>query len=287
MSTTSIQPFSEDDTYTLLNFAGYGQPEADLWLLTFEQLLPNEVDARGHLNFDQTISKNDAIAETNSDDDLFNTSVLRGQGLILSELMLKLIGKPYNESDIVTYFSDRFLADDGNCFLSPFFPISVDKDTLDDFSVIHPLFTSYQSYLQKVKKLRAEFIQEMLTQFSPKTLIAILDDQEREIVLDVFKQFEFSDHDGIYAGWDTSSVMIVLSPDQLTNEHLDEIVNFINENSLPLDLEKEYGPTKLSQAELDRLAKEDARKKAIAKRKNKAKHDPSDPFCVCDECLKY
>lgn len=287
MSAANIQPFSEDDTYTLLNFAGYGQPEADLWFITFEQDLPTDADAHSFLNFDQTISKEDAVSETDSDEDQFNKAVLNGQGLIISELILKLIGKPYTESKVVDYFSQQLLASDGNSFLTPFYPIPIDKNDIQDFSESHPLFSSYDAYIQKAKKLRAEFIQELINQFSPKTVIAILDGEEREKILDVFKQYEFADHDGIFAGWDTSSVMLVLSPDQLNNYGMDNIVGFINENSLPLDLEKEYGPTKLSQAELDRLAKEEARKKAIAKRKNKAKHDPSDPFCVCDECLKY
>jgi len=33
--------------------------------------------------------------------------------------------------------------------------------------------------------------------------------------------------------------------------------------------------------------KKHGRAKSVSKRKNKAKHDPSDPFCVCDECLGY
>lgn len=287
MSTTKIQAFTEDETYNLLNFAGFGQVEADLWFVGFEPNLPENVNLGGFVELDQMMGRMDAVTNLGIDMDTFNTSILNGDGLLLSELILELIGKPYTEGDAVKFYLNQFLSDEGSAFFLPFFPVPLNQNIVDNFASIFPLFKSFEAYRQKGKKLRVEFIQELLTQFAPKTVLAILTDEQCHDFQEVFPQFKFENHNGILASWDTNTVIAIISPDQFSVENLPVLVNFISENSLPLDLEKEYGPARLSQAELDRLAKVEAKKVAAAKRKNKARHDPSDPFCVCEDCLKY
>lgn len=287
MSSTKHQTYSEDETYNLLNFAGFGQVEADLWFFDYAPTLPSGVSLDGFTELEQMTGITEACLSIGMDADTFNASVLNGNGMLFAELMLKLLGKPYTESDTVEFFLNSFLSDEGSAFYLPMFPIPLNPEVEANFSTIFPMFKSFDSYLQKGKKLRVEFIQELVSQFAPKTIFAILTDEQRELLKEVFPQYHFEDHNGIYAGWDTMTIILVMRPEDFTALNLPRIAEFINENSLPMDLRKEYGPTRLSQAELDRMAKEEAKKVSAAKRKNKAKHDPSDPFCVCEKCLKY
>ena len=280
--------YSDEITYTLLNFAGYGKVESDLWILTFDQTLPAGLDLAKFAEFGQTTSKPEFSTAFEIDGSTFNTMVLNGFGALLAELFLKLTGSPITEFNISKFYEEILLTHDGTGFLIPFYPIPVSPKSNEDFQERFPLFKSYSDYLSKAKKLRGEFIQELLAQFAPKTVIALMDKEHFIELKDVFPQFHFEDHAGIYAGWDTTTILLLLDPPNISNDGLDWTVKFILENSLPMDLvKKSTNNNAATQGLTGTDSQKPSRPKTQSKRRNKAKHDPSDPYCVCDECLGY
>ncbi|HWS23470.1 MAG TPA: hypothetical protein VN226_03460 [Anaerolineales bacterium] len=280
--------FSDELTYSILNFAGYGKVDSDLWILTFDQSLPEDSDLTKFSELGQTTSKPEFLTIFELDGSAFNTKVMNGYGIFLAGLILKLSRSMVTDTAISNLYKDDLFAEDGIGFMVPFYPIPVNPNKTEDFRVRFPLFKSYPDYLSKAKKLRGEFIQELLAQFAPKTVIALMSRESFNDLMDVFPQFHFEDHAGIFAGWDTTTIMLVLDPTLISNDGLERAVKFILENSLPMNLEGKLSVDSVSiQNHLGVDPKKHGRAKSVSKRKNKTKHDPSDPFCVCDECLGY
>lgn len=288
MDFKNYKTYTDDITYTLLNFAGYGSVDSGIWFITFQQYLPSEFDLAAFVEIGQISSKEEFVSIWNKDDRFFDNHVLDGTGLALAKLILKLQQPRKTDFDQADYYQNHLLNSAGDSFLIPFYPIPIDTGRTCEFEDRFPLFKSYEDYLKKGKKLRGEFIQELLSQFAPKTLIALMSHDHFNNLIDVFPQFQFENHDGIFAGWDATTIMLLLDPAQALNDKLDKVAKFILDNSLPLDI-KSNDSSNFSKGfvKSNQTSEQHERQKVRSKRKNKAKHDPSDPFCVCDECLRY
>ena len=278
--------FSEDDFFTLANFFGYGQAEAEVWILGMEEKGdPSQMTAR--LSFEQVMGKEDGIDALGLDVHNFDVLSLNQQGLAISTLLLQFSGKNLDLESATNYFSERLFSADHNSLFIPFYPIPADAALEQDFGNFFPIFKDHATYLSKTAKIRGEFLNEAMAEYKPKLLLAIMKN-EGHFPNAFFEPFNLNTQGFFDAGWDTDTVVIRVDDlASLSGQQLRELAEFIEENCLPIDPDKDFGPVALSVTEQEKLRKEAAKAAAFAKRKNKTKHNPADPYCVCEECLNY
>ena len=278
--------FSEDDFYTLANFFGYGQAEAEVWVMGLEEKGdPNQLTTR--MAFEQVMGKADGIYSLGLDEQVFDELSLNHQGLAISTLLLQVAGKNLDLESANKYYSERLFSADHNSLYIPFYPIPGDKEMELNFGQFFPLFEDHPTYLNKTAKIRGEFLNEALAEYKPKLLLAIMKTEEGYPQA-FFQTFNLTNQGFFDAGWDTDTVVIRVDDlATLTGQQLRELAEFIDENCLPIDPYKEFGPVRLSVTEQEKIRKEAAKAAAFAKRKNKTKHNPADPYCVCEQCLNY
>jgi hypothetical protein len=279
--------FSEDDFYKLANFVGYGQMESDIWFVIINEKLDQFEDISSRLQFDQVMDRKLASTTLKKTILEFDVDNLSSEGIGISKLYLQLGKKPTKVSYAQKYMQDLLFAQTHNGLLIPFFPIPENKDLNTNFHDVFPLFESYDKYREKVKKLRLDFFNELLEGRKPKLIFLVGADQEN-VFADLFTEQNLKDHGFFQAGWDMDMVIVKInSLTELSIEQIIELSKFIHETSLPIDLNKDFGPLKLSMIELEKQKKDAAKKVAFEKRKTTSKHNASDPYCVCELCLKY
>lgn len=279
--------FSKNDFYTLSNFVGYGQVEADVWFVVINEKLDAVEELSQRLEFDQVMDKRSALSIFGKNIWDFDQSNLCNEGVGISKLYLRLGKRSITEALAKKYLQDNLFSNFHNGLFLPFFPIPENKEIITNFAEIFPNFTSYAKYREKIKKLRLEFFNELLAVNKPKLMVLLGKDQDKAYI-ELLKGKNLDDHGFFQAGWDTDMVIIkVNSLMSITTLQLDELSDFVNENCIPIDLKKEFGPLKLSNAELEKQKKDAAKRIAFEKRKTTNKHNPSDPYCVCEICLSY
>ena len=276
--------YSDDDFYRLINFFGYVQPDAELWILgAREQGSADTLDIR--LGFDQIMEMPMAAEQIGKKMVEYGQLALHGEENAIANLYRSL-GKK-NRTSAELYFAERLFRENHNSFYIPFDPIPSFDGIGQVFSSLFPTFKSYEEYLRKAEKMRVEFMQQALEQYKPKLVLAIYPPNET-FGSAFFDELNLTSLGGFEAGWNTDTVFIRLpSIAGLNSMEFATLIAYINENCLPIDPNKDFGPVKLSAAEEEKIKKDAAKAASFAKRKNKTKHNPSDPYCVCEACLNY
>jgi hypothetical protein len=271
----------------LLNFIGYGRLDADIWFLGFEELggTPNGLYPR--VQFQQVEDSSEAQKILQISSDQFGQNNLQGAWRSICTIMLKLEGKVISDENIRNYFLNQLGRINGSTLICEFLPIPKSVSNWD-YETIIPQYPSEEAYYSEIKKMRVPFFRELIEQNLPKIIICYGKSAWPEY-LNMLNDFTLSEKDSFMLGWDANTVVILCddfsAPEM--SEKFDEMVALILENSLSIDIAKPSGPIPLSKAELTRQKKEAARKASAAKRKPSAKHNASDPFCVCIYCLGY
>ncbi len=279
--------FSDDEMYELLNFFGYGQAESDLWFLVGHESDGSIAELERRLNLDSLVSMEDALDVLGMSWQKFDQQNLLGQGNALAKLYLLLEGKKPTATEVAKLAKEKLFTDKHNSFLIPFYPIPEGPEFRQQITSILPKFLDHSTYRQKAGKLRSEFLREALDQYKPKLIMVAFDDDDTAVE-ELLTGYNMTSHAFFSAGWDTDTVVIkIQNLADLVDEQLDTLATYITENCLPIDPMRDFGPIKLSKTEEAHIAKKSARAAAFAKRKTNTKHNASDPYCVCEECLRY
>ncbi len=283
-----IKTITESDLDTLINFIGYGNLDADIWFLGKEETISSSAMMIDRLQFEQVEDSTKALSILNlSASDFWNTS-LNGNMQGLSELMLKLSGEKITGPKVLNYAMEHLgKADDASllCFL---LPLPVTRETGEDFQKIFPQYSSREEYLEEIRPLRLDFFRQLVASYHPRVIIAYGKDAWTDYK-ELFQDYKLNANGDFMLGWSAETVIILC--DNFTSAELagklDELFSLIQKNSLDIRMDKRSGSDLLSKAEIARQQKEIARKAALAKRKPARKHNPADPYCVCEYCLGY
>ena len=279
--------FTDDEMYELLNFFGYGQAEADLWFLVSHENSGSIADLEQRLQLEPLISKERALDSLGISWQTFDEQHLGGQGIALAKLYLILAGKKPNAIDASYLAQGKLFTEQHNSFLVPFYSIPESQEFRQKINSILPKFADHPIYRQKAGKLRSEFLREALDQYKPKLILVAMEEDDQAME-DFFAGYKMSSQNFFTAGWDIDTVVIKIQQlALLTEEQMVELADYITENCLPIDPMRDFGPLKLSKTEQAHIAKKTAQAAAFAKRKSNTKHNASDPYCVCEECLRY
>lgn|GEM_PF-3387476 len=284
MNSTKIK----ENLNQLLNFVGFGRLDAEIWFLGMQDESGGEEYNHARLKFDQI----EDLAEVHhiladpaqiSED---SPSWMTWQSIC--HIMLRLHGKDQSADAIRSYLSEHLGRTNGTtllCYLMPF----PDPDSQDwAYDSLITEFESRQAFYENSKARRLELFRELLGENHPKTIVAYGKKYWDEYKV-LFNNIKFSTNGSFEAGWDADTVVILT--DEFTapgmQEKLDELTTIILENSLSIETPLRPGANTLSLAEEKRLKKEAAKQTAAARRKPSAKHNPADPYCVCEYCLGY
>lgn len=279
---------NEDQQYDLINFIGYGRLDADIWFLNFEETPTTASNLLTRLKFEQVEDIRNAIDMLGTTLQTFGSQNLHENWDGICEIMLNLEEKTPSTENRYEYFESRLGHSDGATLLAFLMPIPTQANTEWPYTEILTKYPSHEVYLKKVKPLRFDFFQELIKQYLPKVIIASNREAWPEYQK-LFNDYKLAPNGDFMIGWDADTVVILtddFSSPQMAGK-IPALVSLIKENSLAIDTEKYTGPIRLSQAEIARQKKEAAKKAMQAKRKTATKHNPADPYCVCEFCLGY
>lgn len=283
-----IKTLTNDELDQLLNFVGYGRLDADLWFIGYQEHMPPNTDIQPRLELEQVEDSAEALEKLGVTLQSFAENNLHNAWHGMAEIMLRLAKKSPTETNIRAYLTRLLGRSNGAVLIANLLPIPVNMDGSWNFGSEIPQYAAPSDYYEEVKPLRMNFFREILHQQLPKVIIA----HGKEAWADyqeLFKDFKLDEHGEFLVGWDANTVVVLteeLSSEAMIGKY-EDLVTLILENSLEIDVEKHTGPTPLSKAELARQQKEAAKKVAAAKRKPATKHNASDPYCVCAQCLSY
>jgi hypothetical protein len=272
----------------LLEFIGFGRLDADIWFLGLEEGSGDENYLRQRLDFEIVQDTKDTQNTLGISEDQFCEKYLQGAWKGMCEIMLKLEGKETSEENILTYRSERLGRSEGSTLLCELLPLPMPVEPVWSYAEVLPQYNSRETYLAAVKPLRFEQYRELIHEYAPKIILAYGQAAWPDY-MELFHNFKLTQHGQFLLGWDANTVVILC--DHFSTETMEgkvtELVDLILDNSLSIELTKPVGQAPLSKAELARQKKEAAKQAATAKRKSTAKHNPSDPYCVCAYCLGY
>lgn len=272
----------------LLNFIGYGRLDADIWFLGFEEAGGDDKNLHARLGFTQVEDCAEAQIILSLTQQQFGDENLQGAWPGMCEIMLKLEGKETSTDNILNYQVEYLGRDQGSTLLCELLPIPMPGGSAWDYEALIPRYASREAYYAAVKPLRFELFRRLVSQYLPKIIIGYGQSVWPEYQ-ELFDDFELSPNGHFMVGWNANTVVILsdhFSAEPM-KENFDELVALILENSLSIETAKPTGPMPLSKSELAHQKKEAAKQASVAKRKPSAKHNPSDPFCVCAYCLGY
>lgn len=279
---------TDNELENLLNFIGYGRLDADIWFLGYEELCGEENTLRERVKFQQVEDSAEAQKILGRNQQKFRQESLQDTWHAMSEILLRLDGKDSTEESIQKYQVEQLGRAEGSTLLCELLPLPMPSGSAWPYADSLPQYSSREAYYEAVKPTRFDLIEQLISQYLPKIVIAYgrsaWPDYQQ-----VFHKFNLTPNEQFMIGWDANTVVILC--DHFSSGAMDgkieKLVTLILENSLSIDTDKPTGPIPLSKAELARQKKEAAKQISAAKRKPSAQHNPSDPYCVCAYCLGY
>jgi hypothetical protein len=280
--------FTDSELEQLLNFIGYGRLDAEIWFLGMHEQISGDEHLETRLKFNQVedlAEANELLEKPQSPSEEANFSVTRHN---ICYVMLKLHAKETSGDAIREYEADFLGRDNGTTLLCNLMPLPTSDPENWIYDTLIPQFATYQAYYKAIKPRRLELFSEVMRDNHPKTIVAYGKNHWNDYK-ELFDNFKFSSRGQFEVGWNADTVVILADDfsSPAINESLDELTALILENSLSIETSIPTGSATLSQAEEKRRKKEAARQTSAAKRKPSARHNPADPYCVCEYCLGY
>jgi len=163
--------FTKRELNHLLNFIGYGRPEADIWFLGMEEAGGGEDNLRARLQFEQIEDLARAHSILGITKHHSGRKVIQPTWRGMCYILLKLNGQPTDSESIREYQAEKLGRFHGDTFLFELMPIPKPKINSWGYENFIPQFHSTLEYYETVKPQRIRLLRQFIQQHQPKIVI--------------------------------------------------------------------------------------------------------------------
>ncbi len=225
-------PLTDEELEHLLNFVGFGKLNAEVWFLGMEEAGGGEENIRVRLKFKQVEDCAEAHKILGITKHHSGKKIIQSTWRGMCYIMLRLEGKETDRESIRNYQADYLGRFQGNSLLLELMSIPKPNIKSWGYENLIPQFTSSAEYYKVIKPRRVKYLQQLMSEHSPKIIICYgkLYWQEYK---EIFPELEFFSENEFLVGKDKSKIVIMTSglPTKAMNGKFDDVVSIIQNRS--------------------------------------------------------